>query len=583
MVAGAKKADEEDNPFRVPPDHQIFAVREEARRKKAEEKEKAKSQRVWEKMTSSCLIARTQRVDDGTDDAQIAAEAGKKGRRGMSRSKSDSSTLGQKNRREKEVIADFVQQKREMFLVQMSLDVKKGEILKLDKRAKDKEDALNKSKQMLDEDIARFDTFLGNNDQRAHAAMKTAEEMTKSKQERIAKIKQLKSQLSAVVSEIAKHREQKEECLRLKEFLVHLTPVTWKELKAEEKKQRKLDRRKLAVDTRMADINARMSAEIEAEERAFQENLKESTKGRRRQKKTEEEEQKERDQIEARRRRIVRKYPTQAQIDSEYVDYSSGEEMPLYFREPKQLLDIFTDKEESNLFLIQNSQEQEKTLDELNFKFTDMQRTHGVEIAKVKQQIAGLERQIADERSKRDELRQALSQRHGGSEQSELLKELGAAVVDVHDVCSHEDQGDGDTLQMLARIEAKLEEYLAYLDEAEDSGFRDRVQAEEMMKERQRKLYIREKRKEQLERKIEERLKASLQRSQAPVHKKVGKQIMFRSAPLFQARKVVQEDDGYEEAVREHNVFGIWMDKDGVPNSSEPEKSADSFNGPSFF
>ena len=31
--------------------------------------------------------------------------------------------------------------KREMFLVQMSLDVKKAEILKLDARAKDKEEA----------------------------------------------------------------------------------------------------------------------------------------------------------------------------------------------------------------------------------------------------------------------------------------------------------------------------------------------------------------------------------------------------------------------------------------------------------
>jgi len=34
-----------------------------------------------------------------------------------------------------------VAKKREMFLVQMSLDVKKAEILKLDARAKDKEEA----------------------------------------------------------------------------------------------------------------------------------------------------------------------------------------------------------------------------------------------------------------------------------------------------------------------------------------------------------------------------------------------------------------------------------------------------------
>ena len=35
--------------------------------------------------------------------------------------------------------------------------------------------------------------------------------------------------------------------------------------------------------------------------------------------------------------------------------------------------------------------------------------------------------------------------------------------------------------------------------------------------------------------------------------------------------RVVQEDDGYEENVREHNIFGIWLDKDGVPNAQQPD------------
>jgi hypothetical protein len=35
---------------------------------------------------------------------------------------------------------------------------------------------------------------------------------------------------------------------------------------------------------------------------------------------------------------------------------SEEDEMPMYFKEPHQLLDIFTEYEETNLFLIQNSQ-----------------------------------------------------------------------------------------------------------------------------------------------------------------------------------------------------------------------------------
>ncbi len=42
-------------------------------------------------------------------------------------------------------------------------------------------------------------------------------------------------------------------------------------------------------------------------------------------------------------------------LDDELLT-SSGEDLPMYFVRPQQLLDIFTHLEESNLFLIQNCQ-----------------------------------------------------------------------------------------------------------------------------------------------------------------------------------------------------------------------------------
>ena len=45
----------------------------------------------------------------------------------------------------------------------------------------------------------------------------------------------------------------------------------------------------------------------------------------------------------------------------------------MYFRAPKQLLEIFTQLEEQNLFLIQNSQETEQALEELKQDFTATQ------------------------------------------------------------------------------------------------------------------------------------------------------------------------------------------------------------------
>ena len=47
------------------------------------------------------------------------------------------------------------------------------------------------------------------------------------KQERGAQIKHLTAQISALQSEIAKRNEQREDCLKCKEFLDKLTPQEW--------------------------------------------------------------------------------------------------------------------------------------------------------------------------------------------------------------------------------------------------------------------------------------------------------------------------------------------------------------------
>merc|ERR1719183_515976 len=283
----------------------------------------------------------------------------------MRRSRSDTSMrrgLEAEVRRDQENILDFVEKKREMFLVQMSLDVKNAEIKKLDEKAKQKDEALKKSQQMLDEDVSRFDAFLQNNDQKAHKAMKDAEEETKKKQDRLQRIKHLKSQLSAIQSEIAKHREQKEECMKYKAFLEKLTPQDWKDQKAEDKIQRKRERRQRFVDSEMAKYNAQMEADFAQEERMLEERVAEAAKGRRRNRREQEEAAREQEkELERRKQKIRRRYPTEEAVAAEYVEVSSGEEMPLFFTKPSQLLEVFTSLEEQNLFLIQTSQDKEQT------------------------------------------------------------------------------------------------------------------------------------------------------------------------------------------------------------------------------
>ena len=56
-------------------------------------------------------------------------------------------------------------------------------------------------------------------------------------------------------------------------------------------------------------------------------------------------------------------------VQQESQDDDSSSAPDMYFKSPEQLLDAFSSMEERNLFLIQNSQENEEAADELRKKF----------------------------------------------------------------------------------------------------------------------------------------------------------------------------------------------------------------------
>ena len=64
------------------------------------------------------------------------------------RSGRDAQTTLPPVRRDRENTSEFIAKKREMFLVQMSLDTKRAEIRKLEEQAQQREDALKRSESM---------------------------------------------------------------------------------------------------------------------------------------------------------------------------------------------------------------------------------------------------------------------------------------------------------------------------------------------------------------------------------------------------------------------------------------------------
>jgi hypothetical protein len=248
--------------------------------------------------------------------------------------------------RDKETLGDFVAKKREMFLVQFSLDIKREEIAKMEADAAAREAAIDASTQQLEGDAVRFENFLKANDEQAHSALKTAETQTKIKAAKLHELKKLKHAMGIVAAERGRLREVLDEYQSHKDFLDKLTPEEWVQ-------ERLAEQMELRRSRRLASFNAKLGAwEAVKEAKAVEVAAK----------------------VEADRKAALRRGVKPAAVDvaalvnaqvpppplleDEVLPQLTAEEreLPLYFTEPAQLLSIFTQLEESNLFLIQNCQ-----------------------------------------------------------------------------------------------------------------------------------------------------------------------------------------------------------------------------------
>ncbi|KAJ7290867.1 hypothetical protein O6H91_Y294600 [Diphasiastrum complanatum] len=120
-------------------------------------------------------------------------------------------------------------------------------------------------------------------------------------------------------------------------------------------------------------------------------------------------------------------------------------------------------------------------------------------------------------------------------------------VIELHARCGLELDSSLGTLQMLTNIEAKLEENIATLAEIPQEF----IEQTEKSREKERRLKVREERFQRQREEQERRAQRSLERAQAPIHKRVGKQPMFRSR-LFKLEtekvQVIKNDDDKELA-----------------------------------
>lgn len=511
------------NPFTLPGDEEVFRLRDEEKKRRAEARDKNLKLKIWQKGNGGALAGRSLRMKE-----MIGDEGGGGGTTAKASAKTAATGIINERRQEKEIMTEFIAKKREMFLVQMSLDTKREEIRKLEEKAQMKEEALQKSEQMLEEDAIRFDTFLKENDKKAHEAIKKAERETKLKTDKVHEIKKLSQQIQMVQSDMSKHKEALEDCLKYKNFLDKLTPSEYFDGQNKMKRERQESRRQKRIDARKEEWEAEKKRIYQEAVIRHEAEMKASS-----------------GKEERRRRRkggrddgvqLQVNYPATPDFEKEPLT-SSGEEMDMFFKHPQQLLDVFIALEEQNLFLIQNSQETEQALEDLKTSYRETRKRMDEKTSNLHDNIGQLKRQIDGEEGKKEQLarRIAKSAGHTQEKQEKLLHSLGEKVRDVYQRCGFDSSSNPSTLFMLSDLEAQLEDLLSALEMMPE----DYVKRVEKEKEKKRRELKRIEQQKIQEARQAEKNKIAIERSLQPPPKRIGRQVMYRSQVT--RRKVQKE------------------------------------------
>ena len=418
---------------------------------------------------------------------------------------------------------ELIAQKRQLLLLNMSLNLKRQEIQKLDEKLKTKKEALEKSAQVLEEDALRFDSFLKDNDKKAQTAIRMAEKETKKKVEKLQEVKVINQELQAIQSNINKHTRNLDEYVKYGAFLDSLVPEDWIDMQNAIKVHRRGERRRKRIELRKKVWLQDQSAEKEGHRPKSKDGKRQGEKTLRHKKVQD---------VDATSQLDERKMPD---FEDEPLTSDSEEETPMYFTSPQELLDKFAALEEDNLFLIQNVQEAQQSLEEMTARLDQSMDEATKKMNKMKSYINDIKSDINDRQNEIDVIHSSLGrvgEKSGMEDQLEIvgcqdaMTFLVEKVKDIYLSCGYTIVGTNPSLLfMLSQIESVIDKTLERM-----KGIpKERLNAAVKLKEKARREKKRLQQQEEQKKLQEERNRKVLERSLQPPKKQVGKKLMYRS------------------------------------------------------
>lgn len=452
-----------DNPFRPPDDETIFTFKEEEKQRRLIERERNRKTKIWDKnrpVREGCLKRLT---EDEIKPSSIAID--EKFSKKINISQAAEFTIPVERPRNKENRWKLIEKKREMDLIKEMIATKRKETEKIEALEKKRIEALDESEKFLSDDIKAFVDYFKKHTQLSKDAIAEADTQKVLKVNQRNLLKEKEANYQKVLQAINKNLEILEEYFKYKKFLDGINSTASQREQEAKGKQR--------VSTVM---------ETQASENVHEKQTPSTKKGSKAKKK---------DILEE----INIKQELKDLIDENKFDYE------IKFDTPSDLLKNFTSLEEKNLFLIQQTQEAEQSVEEKKHEFNKVRKQFDKELSGLQQGLIEVNERI--DNTKMD-MREDLDL---GNETNrmplELEKRLKRKIKEVYEqVTAGESkvvESNNSSIYLLTELEKKCEGIFLKIHDAEHKLPADLVSSaiKDIQKERKNQ-NIRDKKERQL-------------------------------------------------------------------------------------
>jgi chromosome segregation ATPase len=227
------------------------------------------------------------------------------------------------------------------------------------------------------------------------------------------------------------------------------------------------------------------------------------------------------------------------------------------FTEPAELLAHFSALEERNLFLIQNIQESQTSLEACSAEFKASQDAFEEKISRLKAANEAIKKEIQSTGLSNHTLSGNIKVEKNSvavfaQQLTEGISRFSEFVTDSRnptDLLTQVEKKFTSLLQEITAYETVNPEFVRKLEKTKEMERREKLRFEKL---------------EEQKSKNEARLKLSMVRAQAPIFQKTGKPVMFRSV-LKKKENVKISDNREEQLMREEiSNFGVHVAKDIV-------------------